>query len=122
MSGEPSQNGVPEPIAGPEPSGALGGGAELVVGSIVELAQRLSDGQRGQTEVLGRLVEAIDNLTAAHTALHDDLARLRAEVRSSDGDHAVIDAGDRDALRALREQARQVRRHARETAGRDPDR
>ena len=51
MSGEPPQNGVPEPRAGPEPSGALGGGAELVVGSMIELVQRLSDGQRGQTEV-----------------------------------------------------------------------
>jgi hypothetical protein len=80
MRGEPPQNGVLEPRAGPEPSGALVGGAELVVGSMIELVQRLSDGQRGQTEVLMRLVEAIDNLTVAHTALHDDLARLRAEV------------------------------------------
>jgi hypothetical protein len=94
---------------------------ELVVRSLIELGQSLSDGQRDQVEVVSRLVDAIDNLTLAHAALRDELALLRAEAGSRDGSHAtgaVIDADDADGHRALREKARQVRLHARDTAGR----
>ena len=62
-----------------------GDDVELLVGSLLELVQCLSDGQRRQVESLGALADAIHRLTVAQIALQDELARLRAEVGSRDG-------------------------------------
>jgi hypothetical protein len=77
------ENDRPEPSAAVEASVMGHAGVERLVASLAEVVQTLSEGQRDQVEVVTRLVDAIDNLTLAHAALHDELARLRAEAGSA---------------------------------------
>jgi hypothetical protein len=57
----------------------------------------LGQGQRDLAEVVKALVAAIDDLTVAQTALHDELARLRAEAGVHDRPLGAARDGDRDA-------------------------